>query len=104
MGTVVAQGETRATGDNDDDMAVDAVATLNGVGAAPAVLVSPTPRNLFELWQEYQVGIGGRKAARRLFTARERVGSSTSTSTTPTRDLADYFGFSAWWNDCRCSN
>jgi hypothetical protein len=55
-------------------MAVDAVATLNGVGAAPAVL-SPTPRNLFELWQEYQVGIGGRKAAR-LFTSRERGGKS----------------------------
>jgi hypothetical protein len=73
VGTV-AQGGTRATGGNDDDMAVDAVATLNGVGAAPAVL-SPTPRNLFELWQEYQVGIGGRKAAR-LFTSRERGGKS----------------------------
>ncbi|KAI2499662.1 hypothetical protein MHU86_14843 [Fragilaria crotonensis] len=77
VGTV-AQGGTRATGGNDDDMAVDAVATLNGVGAAPAVL-SPTPRNLFELWQEYQVGIGGRKAAR-LFTSRGVERASTSTT------------------------
>ena len=44
------------------------------MGAAPAAL-SPTPRNLFELWQEYQVGIGGRKAAR-LFTSKERGGKS----------------------------
>ncbi len=70
----VAQGGTRATCGNDDDMAVDAVATLNGVSAAPAVL-SQTPCNLFTLWQEYQVGIGGRKAAR-LFTSRERGGKS----------------------------
>jgi hypothetical protein len=73
VGTV-AQGGTRATGGNDDNMAVDAVATLNGVGVGPAVL-SPTPRNLFKLWQDYQVGIGGRKAAR-LFTSRERGGKS----------------------------
>jgi Transcriptional activator of glycolytic enzymes len=73
VGTV-AQGGTRARGGNDDDMAVDAVATLNGVGAAPATL-SPTPRNVYELWQEYQVGIGGRKAAR-LFTSRERGGNT----------------------------
>jgi hypothetical protein len=37
---------------------------------SPADL-SPTPRTLYELWQEYQVGIGGRKAAR-LFSAEER--------------------------------
>jgi hypothetical protein len=33
--------------------------------------LSPTPRCLYILWQEYQDGIGGRKAAR-LFTLRER--------------------------------
>ena len=46
-----------------------------GGGAAanplcPAEL-SPTPRTLYVLWQEYQFGIGGRKAAR-LFTREER--------------------------------
>ena len=73
VGTV-AQGGTRARGGNDDNMAVDAVATLNGVCAGPATL-SPTPRNLYELWQEYHNGIGGRKAAR-LFTSRERGGKT----------------------------
>jgi hypothetical protein len=34
-----------------------------GNGAAVAAL-SSTPRDLYLLWQEYQVGIGGRKAAR----------------------------------------
>jgi hypothetical protein len=41
-----------------------------GNGAAVAAL-SSTPRDLYVLWQEYQVGIGGRKAAR-LFLAFER--------------------------------
>jgi hypothetical protein len=40
----------------------------DGPGAAA---LSPTPRCLFTLWNEYMVGIGGRKAAR-LFTAAER--------------------------------
>ena len=31
--------------------------------AAPAASLSPTPRNLYDLWAEYQVGIGGRKPA-----------------------------------------
>ena len=39
--------------------------------AAVAATLSPTPRSLYLLWQEYTVGIGGRKAAR-LFTAAER--------------------------------
>ena len=33
--------------------------------------LSPTPRTLYTLWQEYQVGISGRKAAR-LFTREEK--------------------------------
>jgi len=41
----------------------------NQQGAVAAL--SPTVRNLYELWHEYQHGIGGRKAAR-LFTAQER--------------------------------
>ena len=43
-----------------------------GIGAAVAAL-SSTPRDFYLLWQEYQVGIGGRKAAR-LFSAFERGG------------------------------
>jgi hypothetical protein len=42
----------------------------NGNGGAAAAL-SPTPRSLYVLWQEYTVGIGGRKAARE-FNAEER--------------------------------
>lgn len=37
----------------------------------PAATLSPTPRTLFVLWEEYQHGVGGRKAAR-LFTPQER--------------------------------
>jgi hypothetical protein len=44
------------------------VAAGNNGGVAT---LSPTPRCLYTLWQENQVGFGGRKAAR-LFTARER--------------------------------
>jgi hypothetical protein len=40
----------------------------NYVGMAS---LSPTPRSLYDLWVEYQTGIGGRKPARD-FTARER--------------------------------
>ena len=46
----------------------NAVNAGNVVGAA---ILSPLPRNLHILWQEYTVGLGGRKAAR-LFTAQER--------------------------------
>jgi hypothetical protein len=42
----------------------------NGV-AGPVAVLSSTPRDLYVLWQEYQVGIGGKKAAR-LFSAFER--------------------------------
>jgi hypothetical protein len=37
----------------------------------PAASLMPTPRSLFDLWQEYQHGIGGRKPAR-LFSHSER--------------------------------
>jgi hypothetical protein len=37
----------------------------------PAATLSPTPRTLYVLWEEYQHGVGGRKAAR-FFTPQER--------------------------------
>jgi Transcriptional activator of glycolytic enzymes len=37
--------------------------------------LSPNPKNLYELWQEYEVGIGGRKAAK-LFSRSERGGKN----------------------------
>ena len=37
--------------------------------------LSPNPKNLYELWQEYEVGIGGRKAAK-LFSQWERGGKN----------------------------
>jgi hypothetical protein len=56
-----------------------AVVNNNDNKAAPPVdenedgriTLSPNPRDLHSLWQEYEFGIGGRKAAR-LFTAAER--------------------------------
>ena len=64
-------------GGNDDRRTVDAapLPATAGYGAAPASL-NPNPKNLYEVWQEYQVGIGGRKAAK-LFTAKERGGKVT---------------------------
>ena len=38
---------------------------------APEATLSPSPRNLHVLWEEWVTGVGGRKAAR-LFTAQER--------------------------------
>jgi len=40
-------------------------------GIDPNATLMPTPRSLHVLWQEYAVGVGGRKAAR-LFTPQER--------------------------------
>ena len=64
---------------NDDNRIVHAAAVLvattaGGVRAAPASL-SPNPKNVFELllWHEYQMGLGGRKAAK-LFITKERGG------------------------------
>ena len=65
-GGAVAQG-------NDDNL-IGAPLAIAGLGAAPASL-SPNPKNLFDLWQEYQIGIGGRKAAKH-FSQSER-GSKT---------------------------
>ena len=63
-----------------------------GVGAAPAS-VSPNPKNLYKQWHEFQVGLGGRKAAK-LFTAKERGGKVKHKYTVATR-----FGrwFLAWF-------
>ena len=44
-----------------------------GAGAAVPATLSPTPRTLYLLWDEYEHGIGGRKAARRF--SREERGS-----------------------------
>jgi hypothetical protein len=57
-------------GNNDGDQRQQPnnVAAGNNGGVAT---LSPTPRCLYTLWQEYQHGIGGRKAAR-LFTPHER--------------------------------
>jgi hypothetical protein len=71
------RGTTRQTGNDDDNTAVDAtlLLTIAGVGAAPAACLSPNPKNLFELWSEFQVGIGGRKPAK-LFSSSERGGKT----------------------------
>ena len=67
------RGGTRAppAPDNDDSTAAAALNAISGHSAAPSL--SPNPKNLFQLWREYQVGIGGRKAAR-LFSQSERGG------------------------------
>jgi hypothetical protein len=73
-GSGVSTMRAAGGGGNDDRRTVDAapLPATAGYGAAPASL-SPNPKNLYEVWQEYQVGIGGRKAAK-LFTAKERGG------------------------------
>ncbi len=62
------RGGQRTTPGDDDDVAAAALTAIAGRGAPPSL--SPNPKNLFELWDEYQVGIGGRKAAR-LFSQEE---------------------------------
>jgi hypothetical protein len=49
----------------------DPVAQAGAPPVGPPADLSATPRTLYELWEEYQNGTGGRKAAR-LFTAQER--------------------------------
>jgi hypothetical protein len=66
----VARGQ-RGRG-NDDAIGAQQPA-IAGQRVAPPSL-SPNPKNLFELWQEYEIGIGGRKPAK-LFTQKERGGS-----------------------------
>jgi hypothetical protein len=67
------RGGTRAppAPDNDDSTAAAALNAISGHSAAPSL--SPNPKNLFQLWREYQVGIGGRKGAW-LFSESERGG------------------------------
>ncbi len=65
------RGRRRTTPGNDDDIAAAALQAIAGRGAPPSL--SPNLKNLFELWDKYQVGIGGRKAAR-LFSRAERGG------------------------------
>jgi hypothetical protein len=61
----------RAVVNNNDNNAAPPVENEDG-----HITLSPNPRDLYSLWQEYEFGIGGRKAAR-LFTAAERGDSST---------------------------
>jgi hypothetical protein len=56
----------RAIDNNNDNNAAPPVENEDG-----HITLSPNPRDLHSLWQEYEFGIGGRKAAR-LFTAVER--------------------------------
>ncbi len=66
------RGGRRSTPGDDDNIAAAALtAAMAGCGAPPSL--SPNPKNLFELWDKYQAGIGGRKAAR-LFSQAERGG------------------------------
>jgi hypothetical protein len=62
---------TRRVGNDDANGQVEQPAVA-GYHTAPPSL-SPNPKNLFDLWQEYEIGIGGRKAAK-LFTQKERGG------------------------------
>jgi hypothetical protein len=65
------RGGRRSTPGDDDGIAAAALTAIAGRGAPPSL--SPNPKNPFELWDEYQVGIGGRKAAH-LFSQAERGG------------------------------
>jgi hypothetical protein len=69
----VRGGMGRVARGNDDNL-FGAPLAIAGLGAAPASL-SPNPKNLFVLWQESQIGIGGQKAAKR-FTQSERGGKT----------------------------
>ncbi len=57
------RGGTRAppAPDNDENIAAAALTAIAGRSAVPSL--SPNPNNLFEIWREYLVEIGGRKAA-----------------------------------------
>jgi hypothetical protein len=62
----VAGGGQAAAANNQQPAAAPVVNNYGGGGT-----LSPTPRTLYDLWVEYQTGIGGRKPARD-FTAQER--------------------------------
>ena len=67
-GAVLAGGQPLGEQHGAENFDGDAVGVAN-----PLVLaeLSPTPRNLYTLWEEYMVGIGGRKPAR-MFSRQER--------------------------------
>ena len=54
--------------DNDDD---DGRSNITHAMHVPRDLLSPSPKDLYTLWKEYQFGLGNRKPAR-LFTTEER--------------------------------
>ena len=67
-GQAVAGGGQAAAANNQQPAAA-APPVVNNYGGGGTL--SPTPRTLYDLWVEYQTGIGGRKPARD-FTAQER--------------------------------
>ena len=65
---------TTVAGSNDDTILRAASAAQQpAIRSLPSL--SSNPKNLYELWQEYEVGIGGRKAAK-LFSQWERGGKN----------------------------
>ena len=97
VGTLRRQG-------NDDARTDDAALLLAtaGVNAAPASL-SPNPKNLFELWHEFQLGLGGRKPAK-FFCKGKGWTDEAQVVPSSQRDLENGFWLGSYWNDCRRSN
>ena len=91
---------TRQTGDDDNNTAVDAALILvtAGVGAAPAACLSPNPKNLFELWAEYQVGIGG-EAGKTVYQSRTRRENEEQVPPSSGGGLANHFWINSPGND-----
>ena len=48
-------------GTGNDDNSILAAAGLQNLARAANASLSPCPRNLYDLWTEYTVGLGGRK-------------------------------------------
>ena len=68
---VAIQPARRVNNNNGEGEGGNGEAAAGNGGGIDNATLSPTPRNLYLLWQEYQHGIGGRKAAK-LFTPQER--------------------------------
>jgi hypothetical protein len=66
---------TLAGGNDDTNLRAASAADQPVAIARLQPSLSPNPKNLYELWQEYEVGIGGRKAAK-LFSQWERGGKN----------------------------
>ncbi|KAI2506979.1 hypothetical protein MHU86_7476 [Fragilaria crotonensis] len=66
---IASRSARRQIGENEPVVAADPGGTVADDLAIATLM--PTPRSLHELWQEYQHGVGGRKAAR-LFSHAER--------------------------------